>query len=299
MSTAAPVAVIGDILIDEMNGPFGSAEAPGGSALNVAVGMAVLGVPVTLIGMVGDDSAGTTLRNHLTQHGVALVATAAPLGTGRAISDRTHGEPVYSFNDASRNRTLRLDDGAARALDAARLVVVSGFPFDDAAEVAVLSAACAGKRLIVDANPRAGMMRDRAAFATAFTRMAASCELVKLGDEDAALLFGETAEQAGERLLSQVGARTAVLATMGARGATVMTASGSISVPIVDDDRPVVDTLGAGDAVFATVAAELAQRAVPATSGGWAALLQTAMRVAAETIRYPGGLLRLPPSAKN
>ena len=52
------VVVVGDALIDELRDEAGVREFVGGAALNVAVGVSRLGVPASLIAMVGDDSAG-------------------------------------------------------------------------------------------------------------------------------------------------------------------------------------------------------------------------------------------------
>lgn len=54
------VVVVGDALVDEVDG----AAHVGGAALNVAVGLARLGVPARLIAMVGDDDAGRLVREH-------------------------------------------------------------------------------------------------------------------------------------------------------------------------------------------------------------------------------------------
>ena len=57
------VVVIGDALIDELRDDTGVKEFVGGAALNVAVGLSRLGVPTTLIAMVGDDEAGAKTRS--------------------------------------------------------------------------------------------------------------------------------------------------------------------------------------------------------------------------------------------
>jgi len=277
------VVVIGDALVDEMRDETGSTDAPGGSALNVAVGLAILGVPSTLIAMIGDDEDGLSLRKYAADHGVKVLAADSALGTGRAVSDRSEGEPRYSFSDAARARSIRFSAQMERAVTDAPLVVISGFPFDAPAEVAELRRVLAGHpRVLLDANPREGFIRDRTAFTSAFEEVAALCELVKIGDEDAQLLYGAGVHEVA--LPSPV-----VLATEGSRGATVTSPSGVVHRPIVADDRLVVDTMGAGDATFASVVAGLASG-----SNDWEALLDAAMHIAAETIRHAGGELRQP-----
>ena len=85
------IVVVGDALIDEMRDGTRSVDAPGGSALNVAAGLAILGVPATLVAMIGADADGRTLTEHLTGYGVDVLSSPSALGTGRAISDRSNG----------------------------------------------------------------------------------------------------------------------------------------------------------------------------------------------------------------
>lgn len=279
------VVVIGDALVDEMRDAAGSVDAPGGSALNVAVGLAVLGVPSTLVAMFGKDADGQLLTRHLAEYGVASIASPAPLGTGRAVSDRTDGEPRYSFTTAQVQRHIDFD-AVSEVLAAADVVAVSGFPFDNDAQVEQLRAAVVGKRLLIDPNPRPGLLVDRAAFVRSLEELAPVSSLIKVGDDDARLLWGEPLDAVARRLLD-AGADT-VLATAGERGATVHSRDGETHHPIVAGSGPIVDTMGAGDATFAAVIAH------SLTTQGWGETLAAAMAIAAETIRHPGGLLRLP-----
>lgn len=291
------VVVIGDALIDELRDAGGSADFVGGAALNVAVGLSRLGVPTTLIAMVGDDADGQRIREFLDQYGVELLATPGLLGSSRATSDRTEGEPRYIFNDAARARRIVFGDDERLAIADARLVVVSCFPFDDDEQTAALEDAVAnpGRRLVLDPNPREGMLHDAARFVANFERLAAASLLCKVGDEDAQLLYGTDLDQLVTRL-RQAGTAN-VLATAGRGGASVWASTGSVSRPIVDLPGPVVDTMGAGDATLAAAVHNLVTNGVPAGEAEWGALLDEAMLIAARTCRTPGALLQLPPVA--
>src|SRR6218665_150926 len=129
----ARVVVIGDALIDELVDDSGTRHIVGGSALNVAVGLTTLGVPATLVAMVGDDIDGALIRSHLDDHGVRLLPTLPPDGTGIARSERVDGEPHYSFSDSMVARALGFDDAQRAAIADAGVVPISGFPFDVAA----------------------------------------------------------------------------------------------------------------------------------------------------------------------
>ena len=114
---------------------------------------------------------------------VSRVRSLLEHGTSRAVSIRTDGEPRYEFNEAAQRRRLTFDDATRAALDEADLVVVSCYPFDDDEQVALLLEATRDPehRLIVDGNPRSGMLHDRDRFLANFERVAARSLLVKVG----------------------------------------------------------------------------------------------------------------------
>ncbi|WP_243233076.1 PfkB family carbohydrate kinase [Microbacterium sp. CIAB417] len=294
MTAAGRVAVIGDALIDELRDDTGVREFVGGAALNVAVGLARLGLPTTLIAMVGDDEPGDRIRAYLDDFGVELVATPSPHGSSRAVSTRNAGgEPVYVFNEAAWNRRIRFGDDERRVIADAAITVVSCFPFDDAAQTAELVEAVrdADGLLAVDPNPREGMMHDRAAFVTGFEALAALADLVKVGDDDAELLYATPLDAVRDRM-RELGA-VAVLTTRGAQGAGVVTDSVAIERPIASVPGVIIDTMGAGDAVLSSAVASLLSEH-PSDEAAWVTLVDTAMAVAAATCRFEGALLRLP-----
>ena len=288
------MVVIGDALIDEIRDDAGVRELVGGAALNVAVGLRRLGVATTLIAMVGDDEAGAHIREYLSDHGVRLISSEAPRGSSRAIVQRAaNGEPQYVFNEAAQTRSIRYTDEARRAIADAGLVAISCFPFDVPAEVDALVDALGEARVALDPNPRTGMLADRAEFVRGFERLAAAAEIVKVGADDAAILYDGDLD-ALRRRLRDLGA-AAVLATAGADGATVDAEAGIVTAPIAQLPGAVIDTVGAGDATLAAVSEGLVSGS-PTEPGEWRALLLRAMDIAAATCRAEGGLLRTPES---
>lgn len=288
------VVVIGDALIDELRDETGVREFVGGAGLNVAVGLSRLGVPASLIAMVGDDAAGEQIRAFLDEHDVELLASPSEHGSSRAVSTRSPGgEPEYVFNDAAQNRRVSYGAAERAAIAAAPMVVVSCFPFDDPEQTSLLVEATASLStpLAIDPNPRSGMLHDRAEFVRGFERAASGALLVKVGEDDAQLLYGGPLDDLRVRLVDLgVGA---VLATYGAGGAAIDAAGASVSRPISDLPGRIVDTMGGGDAVLATTAALVRDR-LPADAGEWDAVLSRAMDVAAATCRHEGALLRTP-----
>lgn len=285
------VVVIGDALIDELVADDGTTtHIVGGSALNVAVGLSVLGVPSTLIAMIGDDVDGALIRGHLADHGVALLPTITPHGTGIARSERVDGEPHYTFSHSMVHRTIDFDDAQRAALADADLVAVSGYPFDDTDQVTRLTDAVAGRpHVAVDPNPRSGMLHDGDAFRDALLAFGGTAQLIKLGDDDTRLLWDEPVADITPRLLARY---PYVLATEGKSGASIRIGDARWRHPSVVDADAVVDTMGAGDSVFAAVLAEIAT--TPIRDIDWFAALRRAMRIAAATVAHPGALLRVP-----
>lgn len=296
--TQARVVVVGDALIDELRDDLGVREFVGGAALNVAVGVARLGVPMTLIAMVGDDDAGARIRAYLADFGVELLATPSALGTSRAVSERAGGaEPVYVFNEAAQARRIHFGEAEHAAIARASMTVVSCFPFDDAAQAAEFATAVRASetRLVIDPNPRTGMMRDLAEFVAGFEDLAPRASLVKIGDDDAHLMFGESLDESVERM-RELGVPV-VLGTRGADGAFVraeVLGEDEVVAPIADVPGRIVDTMGAGDATLAATVARLVVDGEPADAAAWSAALDEAMEIAAATCRFEGALLRTP-----
>lgn len=289
------VVVIGDALIDEFSGAQGTTESVGGAALNVATGLRILGTASTLIAMIGADAEGERIRNFLLGHNVSLQETVSPSGTSRALSERVRGEPHYRFNQAAMNRKIHFAEAELAAIAAAEYVVVSCFPFDDDEQVAALEG-CIDRpeeRLIIDPNPRVGMMRDLPAFVRNCERLATKSLLFKLGEDDARVMYESELDGIVEKLLSS-GVKN-VLATEGRRGARVHVARApAVYEPVAAASGEIVDTMGAGDATLAAVVHSFVNTGFPGSSMEWQAVLHRAMRVAAATCRVSGGTLQLP-----
>ncbi|AYF96943.1 carbohydrate kinase family protein [Protaetiibacter intestinalis] len=287
------VVVIGDALIDELVDETGTTHIVGGSALNVAVGLSILGVGASLVAMIGDDVDGALIRAHLADHGVELLPTITPAGTGVARSERVDGEPHYSFSDSMVARSLDFDEAQRAAIADAGVVAVSGFPFDVAGQLALLTEAIAatapGTTVAVDPNPRTGLLHDADAFRDGLEAFGGTAQLLKLGDDDARLLYDEPVAQVAPRLLRHY---PYVLATEGRDGASVRIGDGRWRHPTLVTPDAVVDTMGAGDSVFASVLADVARTGIGEIE--WYDALGRAMGIAAATIAEPGALLRVP-----
>lgn len=267
----------------------------GGAALNLATGLQALSIRTTLISQVGSDEGGRLITDHLKARNVALSKVDAPLGTGVARSDRMHGEPTYSFNDAMKRRSYGFDSVQTDLVREATVVVVNSYPVDRPEQVDRL-AKLLGETTgfsAYDPNPRPGMIDNREEFVRGFDRIAATVSLVKISDEDASWMFGTSLDDAIDHALG-LGA-SIVLATAGRLGATIATADGiRISRPIVNLPEPILDTMGAGDATLATLLSRIAEAGNHLSAEEWTAHLDFAMAVAALTCRSVGADIKLP-----
>ena len=300
----APAAVVaGDAFVDltsttAADGGPAYAPHPGGSCLNVAVGLGRLGVPTALLARVSDDGFGGLVRRHLTGSSVAetfLLPSTDP--TGLSVADVVDGVAGYRFyNEGTADRGLRPEHLAGLALppDAALHVGSVALAYEpQAGTLTGLLRAEAGRRLVsLDPNVRPSVIADRDRYLAQLTEWVGLSDVVKVSDEDLAWLHpGEAVETVARRWLDAGPAL--VLVTSGAAGAWAATASAEARV---GTPRVVVaDTVGAGDAFMSATLAFLWRTGRLDRAGAGSldadaleALLTYAARVAADTCTRAG-----------
>ncbi len=295
--TDTPTTIsIGDGIIDAVElAPGHVDDLPGGAALNLAVGLARLGLASGLVTRYGLDRYGFLIERYLRQEGVSIFNAPNVDFTGVAFSRRRNGEPTYEFTPEMYRRRIAFTEEVLTAIENAASAAVNSFPFDDARQTDdLIEALSRAKGLtVVDPNPRPRLIHDMAAYRSGAERAMAKAALVKLGDEDAALFYGGDRNAAIDHLFG-LGVE-ALLLTHGGEGASLRTRSGlSVSVPIAALTKPIVDTMGAGDATLATVIAFILRQGMPITTEAWRLCLTEAMQVAAVTCAHAGGGLMLP-----
>ena len=290
------VLSIGDGIIDAVELAPGNIEHfPGGAALNLAVGIARLGLTSQLVTRFGSDRYGFLIERYLREEHIQIFNPPNVDFTGVALSRRRNGEPTYEFTPAMFRRRIAFTEAVMRAIGEASAVAVNSFPFDDPRQTDALVAALgqAGGLTVVDPNPRPRLIADMAAYRAGAEKAMEATALVKLSDEDAGLFYGGDQQAAVARLFG-LGIET-LLFTHGGDGASLRTRAGlSVKVGIARQTKPIVDTMGAGDATLATVIAHIVRQGIPKNSGEWRHCLEHAMRVAAATCASAGGALRLP-----
>ncbi|HEX2074085.1 MAG TPA: PfkB family carbohydrate kinase [Geodermatophilus sp.] len=281
-------------------------EVLGGKGANQAVALAQLGVPVALVGVVGDDRPGTEVRAQAAADGIDVTAVVHRRGAATALL-------VDLVEDGGRRRLLEdvpagvlltPDDVAAAADQVAAAQAVSlQLQQPGAAVRAALEMVADGVVVVADGAPA-----DDATRAAVLAR----ADVVRADTAEAALLVGqelagaEEAREAAAELLT-AGPRLVVLG-VGEEGDVVAWragptpgvaaeeieadprwADGDVVVPLLGP--PPVDPTGAGDAYVAALTAALLGRAGP-EDAAWVAAAAAAL-----TVARPGGRPALSPQA--
>lgn len=250
--------VVGESLVDIVV-PAGGGDrhdAVGGSCLNVAVGLARLDVPTTLVTRIGDDALGQAVVEHIHASAVTLsegsVVPGGVTSTATAYLDEQHAA-TYDFDivwdlppQALAAGTTGVHVGSlGSTLAPGRTSVVD----------LVRQAVAADVFVSYDPNIRPFFLQDAAQAWREVLEIAGGTRLVKLSDEDLRLLRPRDVEDEVCRELLASGRTELVVLTRGEKGAKAFTDGATIEVPAPTTD--VVDTVGAGDSFMAAMLAML------------------------------------------
>lgn len=236
----------------------------GGSALNVATGLARLGVPVAQLTGVSRDVFGARLAAHIEAEGIGsahLKRTDAPT-TLAIVSPGPDGSASYVFHgEGAADRAVEPAD--LPPLDGIGALVFGCFSLltrptgDSFLALARRAAARDPAPLVVlDPNVRLAVEPSAAIWRERIAAFAASAHLIKTSREDLVAIYGDDPHGAVERWLAEGAA--AVVVTDGGAGATLATRRGRVAVPA--PPVRVLDTVGAGDSFLAALIAALADR---------------------------------------
>ena len=253
--SARPHAVVaGEALVDIVVPTSGSQErAPGGSPLNVAVGLSRLGIDTVLVTELGDDENGRLVEAHVRDSGVRLspgaVAADRPTSTATARLDTT-GAATYDFDLHWGLAPVVLPEGTD-ALHVGSLGALLR-PGRDAVLDLVEQAARRESLVSYDPNARPGLTPDAARAWFDVKEVAASADLVKMSDEDLEFLAPDHSPAEVARLVLAQRTRLFVM-TRGGGGAVAFTEHASVEA--ASGRVHVVDTVGAGDSFMAALVA--------------------------------------------
>jgi fructokinase len=259
-------AVIGEALID-LAAPAddgASIARPGGSPMNVAIGLARLGQPTGFVGRLSDDPFGTVLRRHLERSAVDLrhVVQAAEPST-IALVELSGGQARYEFSPRGADfqwaeAELAFLPGGARAVHFGSLA--SWLPPGDAAIGAAVGRLRREGAVLIsyDPNVRPALLPDVTLARRQVEQSVGLAHVVKASAEDIAWLYGsDAADQVAGRWLN-LGAAVVVI-TSGPDGAMAWT-PGRAPSSRPAFPAPLVDTVGAGDAFMSGLLDALARR---------------------------------------
>lgn len=270
----------------------------GGSPFNVAMGLARLAQPVGFLGGIGTGFAGERLMRALADEGIQADAVAridAPT-TLSLVGLDAQGVPSYAFyGHGAADRLLRAEHLAA--------VPTTAKAFHFGSYAMVVEPVAATQRLLVerehrrsviayDPNIRTNVEPDLAVWRATLQWMLPRTHLLKVSDEDLALLFpGRAIDDFAAEALA--GGTPLVVVTRGGEGAIGFTTRDLVA--IAPERVTVVDTVGAGDTFQASLLTWLAehQRLSPAaiselTRDELEAALRFAARAAAITCSRRG-----------
>ncbi|MCL2735700.1 MAG: carbohydrate kinase [Propionibacteriaceae bacterium] len=247
------ILLIGEALIDVVCRPGQAPQRiPGGSPLNVAVGLGRLGHAPMLATWLGSDADGQAIRAQCASSGVSILPGcdhAMYTSTAEATIDAA-GHASYVFFLDCQMPPIRLETppGVIHTGSLGALV-------DPGAEV-VLDYVEAHRHhsfITFDPNVRPMIMDPPKRLLERVGRYVAASDVVKVSDEDLAWLYPGTKSR--RHLIARAREWLAmgpdvVVVTRGAQGALVATASGDLTVP-ADTTRALRDTIGAGDSFMA------------------------------------------------
>ena len=233
---------------------------PGGSILNIAVGLGRMGVPVGFLSRLSTDLFGNLLENHLVENQVNL--QYCPRVDGQttlafvSIDEKTSPEPQYAFYaEGAVDREMKIADLPAQfpgEVSTLHFGSISLVLEPGASTLEVLMQREKHQRIIsLDPNVRPSVISDWDAYRKRFEGWLACVDILRLSEADFSLLYpGETIENLLPTWFS-LGLSLVVL-TRGSDGADGYLPDGNfVSVP--GYRVQIRDTVGAGDTFFAAI----------------------------------------------
>ncbi|MDZ4197582.1 MAG: carbohydrate kinase [Candidatus Izemoplasmatales bacterium] len=274
---------------------------PGGAPGNVCVAVSKLGEKSSFIGLVGNDLFGKvmidtlhsygvdTTHLHTTDHGKTMIAKVETL---------EDGERIFTFvRNPSADQLLSVHH--LKGVDFSNSIfhfgsVALSTPSSMLAhELAIVQAKSQGSMVSFDVNLRLSLFEDVDAYFQLVKLFLNKADIVKLSEEEMAILFPDLTETKVMESLLERGIQV-VLLTKGKEGSSVYTKN----FVVHQDSIPVkaMDTTGAGDGFMGAILALLATSSSPLheEEATWKQYLQVANVVGAITTTVQGAMNAYP-----
>lgn len=267
----ADLLSMGELLIDFT--PTGSTEDgrllfarnPGGAPANVAVQALRAGVSAGFLGCVGNDMFGKFLFDTLKDCGVdtAGLSLDKDYATSLAFVQLSPtGDRDFSFyRNPGADTRLSYESTDLSLIDSCKLLcfgslLLTAEPSRSGVGKLVDYARSKGKITAYDPNWRPPLWSSQEEGIQAMQSLVSKADIMKVSDEELALITGEEAMEAGAKALLSQGV-SLVVVTMGAKGCTVFTKDFVLKKNTYD--TKVKDTTGSGDSFFGALLARIVQ----------------------------------------
>lgn len=258
---AARALVLGESLIDVIIDGDRRTERPGGSPMNLSIGLARQGVDVAFVTSLGADDHADTIERRLVTEGVDVYTPWRQGRTSVAIATLdTAGNPSYDFDLHWSLHETHLPVGEPDVVHFGSIATVLQPGAD---HVDDLVARFRTDALVTyDPNIRPRIDRDRAVARRRVDRHAALSDVVKASDEDLAYLHPEFAADPAHPTETETQAMidASIERWLTSGCAMVVITRSQLGIDIatphhrlhLDSNRPtIVDTIGGGDAYMA------------------------------------------------
>ncbi len=266
------ICAIGELLIDfvqtkenEFGFPVLSA-APGGAPANFLSAVKKQGTDAAFIGKVGDDAFGNKLISTLEGKGIdvsGIVIDPEVFTTLAFVTLSAEGDRSFSFaRKPGADTMLSFGDIDLKLIEKCSILHFGSLSFtDEPSKGSVLKAVeyARNKKKIIsyDPNYRPSLWKNEETARNNMLEGFKLSDIVKLSNDEAEFIFGLSAEDTAELLLTEYGCYL-VFVTLGEKGCYCKSKAGSFYTKSEQDVTP-KDTTGAGDIFTGTAEALILQ----------------------------------------
>lgn len=266
------ITTFGEILIDftaqntNEEGQMLYARNPGGAPANVAVAAKRLGSRTAFIGKAGKDMHGEFLEHVLQEEEVdtkGLILDEAYFTTLAFVEINKNGERRFSFaRKPGADTKIQKEEVDIDVLDYTNIFHVGSLslteePARDTTFYAVRRAKNKGSIISYDPNYRDSLWKDEATARKHMRSLVPYADLIKISDEETALLTDEKDVAKAAEILYDQGVKIVVI-TLGSEGAYVYNKEGGCLVKGFKPEK-IGDTNGAGDSFWGAFLHKISQ----------------------------------------